>query len=299
MSHKNLNLSLSNISIVFASCSLSIVLSSGNGLWARNVTSSGETVAEQEISQLFQPPDAQAPKDTTGGASRGQEHLFAPPADSSAPIETSSGASRGDELEMPQTVAATRETLATLKAVMPPTNYGQTISGRPTFFLYVPEQAVNGTKQVFFSLQDQTQDYFYQTRIDLPAGSGGIISFPLPEDAEELAEGVTYKWFVTVMDKGERLRADTSGVTGWVERIQPTQALDQNSPATVELALSYAEAGLWYDTVETFVELKQAQSEDNTLANYWETLLTEVGLEAISSQPIMKLPSTSPPGSAN
>lgn len=292
------------------SCTLTVVSATGNRVWAGSLTSSAGEVPGNELAQVFQPPDKQAPEDTSGGASRGNG-IFAPPEDS-APTDTSGGASRGDgdgEFIVPVNVGAprgrvgggTRGPLSTLIALMPPTNYGQTVSRRPTFFVYVPSEALKETKEVFFSLQDSTQDYHYQTRIELPTHEGGIISFQLPEDAPELAVGQAYKWYFILTEKGQRLEADSQGVTGWVERIEPSGELElhQSSQANVEVALSYARAGMWYDTVQTLVQLKQGLLQDTTSANYWETLLREVGLEEIASQPIVELPQASDARASN
>jgi hypothetical protein len=48
----------------------------------------------------------------------------------------------------------------------------------------------------------------------------------------------------------------------------------------------YAQAGLWYETVDSLLQLRRQYPNDKDLAEAWKTLLTTVGLGDISSEPI-------------
>ncbi|MBW4493050.1 MAG: DUF928 domain-containing protein [Oscillatoria princeps RMCB-10] len=269
-----------SIPLKLASVTLAGALGLGGGLLSPVQARSSPEMAGQTlsgpvlVSQVFQPPEDSAPKDSTGGASRG-EGTFQPP-DDAAPSDSTAAASRGDA--------------ASLVALMPETNIGRTVAARPTFFVYVPPAQTGKGKQVFFSLQDENQNPHYQTRIEIPR-SGGIVSFQLPEAAPELEVGKNYKWFFIVTESGKRLRADTSGVTGWVKRVEPAPEMlsKQKLGASLELVKLYGAQGVWYDTLATLAELRQKQPSDSTVAAQWRQLLEQVGLGAIANQAVTEI----------
>ncbi|MBD0346251.1 MAG: DUF928 domain-containing protein, partial [Coleofasciculus sp. Co-bin14] len=43
---------------------------------------------------------------------------------------------------------------------------------------------------------------------------------------------------------------------------------------------------LWYETLETLIELRRDRPNDPTLTDAWKTLLSSVGLDVISDAPI-------------
>lgn len=211
----------------------------------------------------FDPPGPGKPKETAGGASRGnscaQEH-----------------------------VGTVRELSALggcVTPLMPVNQEGLTVTERPTFLVYVPETSA---KQVFFRLVDESKTYQYQKKIALP-GKGGIVSFKLPEDAPALEVGKNYQWtFILIGEQG--LRPDSPGVQGEIRRVElnPTlnSQLQQVSP--IERAALYGKEGIWYETVGTLAELRRSQPLDAALADNWKQLLSSVGLEAIAAQPIVQ-----------
>jgi hypothetical protein len=185
-----------------------------------------------------------------------------------APDQTSSGGVRGEEL-------------AEVIPLVPTTNYGRTISGRPTFLVYLPPTA---SQEVFFSLQDADRHHHYQTTLKV-SGKGGIVELTLPDDAPELEMGKEYVWHFAPIAPDGILRPDNYSVTGWVKRVSsPIESHQSLNP--VELATLYAKEGIWYDTLQVLSAAKQAQPDDPTLASEWHDLLEQVGLEAIANQPI-------------
>lgn len=286
-----------NISIALLSLTVSMTLLA-EGSWARAAgRSTASSNSNGEIAQIFQPPDTQAPKDTSGGASRGSQ-MFVPP-EQLAPRDTSGAASRNGEFEPPvagvpgrRVGAGTRGDITTLMAIVPASRYGITVAARPTFFVYVPPAAVTSDKQIFLSIQDEHQDLHYQTRIDLPASASGIVTLQLPESAPELEVGKNYKWFFILTEPGQKLRADTNGETGWVQRVALTPEMErqQTSGASLDLALSYGRSGIWYDMVATLAMLKQTQPGNPALHQSWQTLLSEVGMAELAAEAIVPLP---------
>ncbi|MEC4983886.1 MAG: DUF928 domain-containing protein [Oscillatoria sp. PMC 1076.18] len=216
----------------------------------------------------FAAPGDSAPRTSTGGASRG-EVTFAPPGDS-APNTSAGGGTRN-------------ERLPALTALLPDTNYGQTIASRPTFFVYLPPTA---STEVFFSLQDENRNHHYQTTIEV-SGEGGIVSVTLPEDAPELEIGKNYAWFFAPIPPGETIQPSSYGVSGWVKRVElPTQISENAATNPVAQATAYAESGIWYDTLAVLAAAQKAQPENSVLVSEWRDLLQQVGLEEIATQPL-------------
>jgi Domain of Unknown Function (DUF928) len=262
----------------------------------------------------FAPPGQDAPSRAEGGASRGGVN-FMPPGDLS-PTQSAGGAARGVSFESPgddrpssEQIAgggasrnslgaegSTSNTVQTVAAVgiephaaiplLPPNQHGRTAQARPTFFVYIPENSIG---RIFFSVQDEHRNSHYQTFIDL-SGQKGILSFTLPDDAPPLEANKNYEWYF-VMLEGNKMRPDSASVSGWIKRVDPSESLaqSQQSGATMALAESYAKEGIWYDTLETLVELKRLQPSNLALNTEWGDLLEQVGLEPIAANPIVPL----------
>jgi hypothetical protein len=220
----------------------------------------------------FSAPGENAPggNSNVGGGVRGNVNFSAPGENAPGGNSNVGGGVRG-------------EALAKVIPLMPKTNYGRTISGRPTFLVYVPPTA---SQEVFFSLQDANRNHHYQTTFSI-SGQGGIVELTLPEDAPELEMGKEYVWFLAPIAPDGILRPDNYGVTGWVKRVDaPIARQEQSSLNPIELATLYAKEGIWYDTLQVLSAAKLAQPDDATLASEWKDLLEQVELEAIATEPI-------------
>jgi len=238
---------------------------------------------------LFMSPGAPQPRETTGGGTS-QNIEFRVPA-GSEPMPRMGEETSGPQTFRPPEVAPNNITVGRVRGnellyvtpLIPPSQIGRTVASHPTFFVYVPE---TGAKEVLFSLQDANRNHHYQTSFEI-SGKEGIVSFTLPEDAPVLQMDKPYLWYFVVVDKGEIIRPDSYGVTGWVKRVEnPTTSDGQASLAPLKQATLYAQQGIWYDTVKVLASAKLAQPGDRTLAREWKELLAQVGLDAVSEQPI-------------
>lgn len=204
------------------------------------------------------------------------------PSGEGAPRDTTSGGTRegglcGDNLSSSD---------QGLVAVMPHTNYGRTISERPTFMAYVPPTEA---QVMFFSIEAEDEsDYYYQTTFVLDAPDGGIVRLPLPEDAPELEVDQNYRWSMVVIC-GAMLRPDDPGIEDWVRRVAPSPTLAAQLPTTtgMDQAVLYGAEGIWFDMVGTVVTLRQSNPEDLEIANTWQAVLVDRGLDAIATMPIL------------
>jgi hypothetical protein len=204
----------------------------------------------------FNPPKAQAPKTSSGGASR-------------------DGSSCGFDTRTNPRVAVT--------PLLPRTNIGFTVAERPTVLVYVPQTTA---KKAIFSLEDEQANQHYQTTLRLP-NKPGVMAVKLPNSVPALKTGKNYQWSL-VMICTEDLEPDSPWVSGWIRRVEPNPSLKNqpNLTASVELASKLARMGLWYDSVSTLAQLKRSQPNNPTVATSWQELLKSVGLNAIANQPL-------------
>ncbi|MEQ8959071.1 MAG: DUF928 domain-containing protein [Coleofasciculus sp. C2-GNP5-27] len=132
----------------------------------------------------FDPPKEGTPYDTTGGASR--------------------GTCPGDEL-------MDNESLSSL---MP--SHSETDVERPSFAVYLPK---TGAKQVFFSLKDADEDYFYQTQLPLPK-TPGTYRLELPTDAPAIDSNIEYQWSIGLIC-GQAVDPNDPRVSGMIRYRNP------------------------------------------------------------------------------
>lgn len=199
---------------------------------------------------------------------------FDPP-NESQPRVTKGGASRGS-----QCAIDSQEVSQPFTPVLPDTNHGLTTASHPTLLAYIPDTSA---RSVFLSIQDDNEEEIYQSV--LPIGDrSGVISLEIPQEAPALETGKTYKWSFALMCDN-KLRPDSPIVEGYIERVQPepelTAQLEGATP--VEMAALYGQAGIWYETVATLAQLKEAEPQNQELINAWDSILNSVGLEKVAN----------------
>lgn len=246
----------------------------------------------------FTPPsDNQAPRESTGGASRGQT-VFTPPADGAAPQRTSGGASRGEATFTPPTdarapqrtsggasrhgesgLALTSDSPTAISngiaGLIPQSNYGLTLSERPTILVYLPQTGVN---QAFFSIKDEEKNLHYQTTIPI-SPNGGIVAIALPEDAPPLQSDRPYQWFFA-LKLDEKLRPSSPLIDGWIKRVEPDSLdlADLEPGDRIENVSALASAGVWYDSAAILWRMRRQDPQNAQLSQHWHELLGSVGL---------------------
>jgi hypothetical protein len=201
---------------------------------------------------------------------------FTPPPDNRAPRQSTGGASRGDLC--PQSFSSNTQPLPA--AMTPASGYGKTLATHPTFLFYLPSSNTDGA---FFTLKDEDKNLVYATEMVLD-GEESIRLFQLPEDAPALEPNKPYQWFIVFKCDG-RLYPDSYYVSGWVERTATSTDLAFATDA-LSKAAALGSAGIWYDSATTLASLQMAQPEDTELSAHWQELLTAVGLESLADVPL-------------
>lgn len=231
-----------------------------------------------------QPTIAQSTANTPTPTNRSkpQRIIFKPPPNQDKPISTSSGGSRSN-WQCPQD--ATLDTTSANKTplmLLAPTdsNYGLTIAEHPTFLVYLPQTSA---KQVVLSLMTEDNHLHSQSFIPIK-GEPGIISIKLADSFPPLEVSKNYQWSL-VLICGEKPNPNDPVITSWVRRVVLPQ-LQSHPRTTLEQADAYSEQGIWYDAVINLAQIRNAQPNDQVIADIWTDFLKSVGLEAIATQPV-------------
>lgn len=198
--------------------------------------------------------------------------VYNPPKDIGAPRVTLSALSRGECNEIRCLMALMPNTLSGVE------HYPQTTSAYPTFFFNVPKFSGQAEFRLYEISPDSTPKRTYKKTFAI-ASQSSIMSFRVPQDAPALKVGKFYRWEYSLNN------AESSKCVGLVRRVSPVlQDLDRAQP--LEKASIYANAGIWFEAVETLAVARRAQPRNPEIEAEWVDLLRSVKLDAIISQPI-------------
>ncbi|MBE9041615.1 DUF928 domain-containing protein [Oscillatoriales cyanobacterium LEGE 11467] len=204
-------------------------------------------------------------------------NAFSPPPDMGTPGRREGGGTRGN---CPTVDRA-------LTALVPQTNAGATLSGRPALFFHVP--ATSEQLEFEFVLQDVEYNTVYTKTLTAP-GQAGIVEINLKNNAApELQVGQHYRWYFSAICNPNDRSADIH-VEGWIQRIESekTAAKIETATSESEKIEVYSEASLWYDALAAMVEQRRTNPDDVNLEAQWQQLLTAVGLNSIAQAPLVE-----------
>ncbi|NJN74296.1 MAG: DUF928 domain-containing protein [Limnothrix sp. RL_2_0] len=189
---------------------------------------------------------------------------------------------RGAVIDPELAIAASDTTPLELIPLMLEGSLGRTVSGHPTFYVYVPPTT---SEAVFFSVQTSDQRTHYQAIAPIEV-TGGILAVTLPNTAPELALDQDYQWFFALIEPDGILRPDNYGVQGWVRRVATPADLEGTEDFFAQ-ASQYAAAGIWYDMLHSLALYRQETNQSEMAVGEWRDLLNQVGLGAIAEQPLL------------
>ncbi len=202
---------------------------------------------------------------------------FFAPKGAAAPRVTEGGASRGRCL---QDVGQDSQAI---RLLTPAGNSGLTAASHPVFMAYVEQMAAH---QIFFSIKNPDESYFYEMTMLLPQQSG-IIKFQLPENAPGLTEGEEYLWSVALVC-GNKLGPDSPWASGWIKRVaHSAPASTPGVSSLAEQASLYGKQGLWYDTARALADWRN-QDAQPAATQAWRELLSSVGLTDLQDVPLSR-----------
>ncbi len=191
------------------------------------------------------------------------------------PVNTESGGRRGPQCMENNSIPV---------PLVPASGIGETLAEYPTISWYLPETTAQGVE---FVLQDADGQEVYSVNYALAQSEKGVVepgimSLTIPPFAKmsPLEIGKEYNWKLKVMcDRGDSSSFKYE-LGGGLKRvtINPTleRRIQQATPQ--ERVALYTEARLWYETLNTMLELQQESPNDQELASTWDKLLSSVGL---------------------
>lgn len=179
-----------------------------------------------------------------------------------------------------------------LTAIMPVRNFGKTVSELPTLFVYIPPNKAQGAE---IGIEDEQGNVIYKTTLKQEFASG-IFSFALSRqpDVKPLALNKNYKWyFQLICNFNEQSRDDY--VESWIQRVPVSDSLKtQLQQASVnprssryrDRAEIYAQAGIWYETLENLALARRVHPNDSVLLKEWTDLLKQIKLIDLVGEPL-------------
>lgn len=233
-----------------------------------------QTASPAPWSELLNWVQRKTQKNTTAARPSSSLVSFVPPA-GTLPANREGGASRGGLCP----VGSKR-----LTALVPKSNLGLTIAARPSFMFYVPPTQ---SQEMVFTLTDSRGVEIFEKSLT-PSGVG-VMRVDMPQNLSGLEVGKNYAWSVVVRCNPN----DPSGdlyAAGWVQRVAPSAEL-RSDLARIEPGdrpYIYASAGLWYETLSSLAELRQANPTSEALKQDWVNLLQSADLTKVAEEPLVR-----------
>lgn len=155
--------------------------------------------------------------------------------------------------------------------VLAPDHTGLTTRAQPTLYWYASGSSV-GSVEVVLIAADAEKPLLVK---NVPVSGEGLYALDLAKTGVSLAPDTDYEWFVSVVRDAEQRSKDLSS-GGTIRRIAPvaTAAAPDDRQAPVKLA----EAGLWYDSLDSVSLLIARTPADAGLRALRADLLDQVGL---------------------
>jgi len=193
------------------------------------------------------------------------------PAAQGAPAVRVTGGSRGQG-----------DTAVTLD-VLAPDQTGLTTREQPSLFWYQSKPAT--AKFELTLLREDKDDPLLQVTVNR-AEQAGIHRVKLGDHGVQLKPGVEYRWVVALITDPQNRSSDLVA-SGSIQRVEASDELKTRlaSADKATIPAIYAEAGIWYDALETLSDQIDANPNDDALRAVRADLLKQVGLKAASNAP--------------
>ena len=178
---------------------------------------------------------------------------------------------------------------------------GETAAEYPSVFWYMPKISPDPERApapaLEFVLKDVNQKEVYSARHLLAKSTESVVGTPgimhlTVANIYPLEIGQEYHWELATKcnyEDATDLSQDLV-ISGGLKRVEPDPTLArriQQATPQERVAL-YAENKLWYETLSSLVELRRANPNDQNLEDAWDKLLSSVGLDIISKEPLFQ-----------
>lgn len=165
--------------------------------------------------------------------------------------------------------------------VFAPDHTGLTVNPQPTLYWYLSRQA---PVQIELTLLDDAGVKPLIEKVVKTPLQGVIQALSLKDAGVTLAPAVDYRWHVALVFD-PRMRSSDVTSSGTIRLVPAPDALKAKLAGnnTVSPAV-YAAEGLWYDSIESQMQLINASPGDNQLRDQLDSLLSQVGLTRVARQ---------------
>lgn len=162
-----------------------------------------------------------------------------------------------------------------------------TSAAYPVLFFYVPPNSGQYLELALVDLTNKKQKY--QLAYSNPK-TPGIVSVDLSKikNLPALEVGKNYHWYFSIVCDAQN-RSQDEVVDGFVQRVKldPTLEQDIQKASERDRVSIYFINNLWYDSIGTLAQLRQASPNDSSLVDEWANLLGGIGLDSIAREPLI------------
>ncbi|MBD2181583.1 DUF928 domain-containing protein [Planktothrix sp. FACHB-1355] len=228
----------------------------------------------------YKPPNRSAPSETASGGARNYEQpaILESGDDSVIQLRGPDNTPAAPDAPPVRMQSPPRVCSENLPVLLVPQNHaGETTSGRPTFFWYMPD-----TQSVDFTIEKVGVDKpVFEEKLQIP--KAGIIQTEIPENLPELAVGQDYLWSVSVVcgDTGGMKKVTLQAA---IRRVAATQELNRrlkSARSERDRARVYAQQGFWYDALKALSSASEAKPQEQLISDDFYSLLEQVGLNQV------------------
>lgn len=167
--------------------------------------------------------------------------------------------------------------------------WGQSIGQNPTFWFFVPDK-LTPKVPVEFVIQDEADNYIYQTKFNPSETQSGIISLTAKPQTP-LVAGKSYHWTFSIYCDPEKPSASVY-VRGSMTQVALNPTLQKQlelAKTPLERAAFFAKNGIWYNALTTLGEqIQNIKAIDSQITSAWTDLLKQVNLHNSASAPIVR-----------
>ncbi|OUC12667.1 MAG: hypothetical protein B0A82_21250 [Alkalinema sp. CACIAM 70d] len=167
-----------------------------------------------------------------------------------------------------------------LSMLAPVGHTGETVNPRPTLYAYF-----TGKRPIEMRFGEVGKKPLFIQRVE--SSESGFIPLPYPSDQPELQTGKTYQWSVEVVCNPKKSFENVGLIKANLQRVEASKKLE-NALAKVEAvperSAVYADAGLWYDAVDTLAGPLLDQPKNKALKTALFDLLEQGGLKKTVEQ---------------
>ena len=190
------------------------------------------------------------------------------------------GGSRGANVCLASNFRGGNTTL-TLSVLAPADHVGLTVQEQPSLYWYL--SAATSCRVEVTLTDEQAIEPMLELSLGPPT-TAGLQRVRLVDHGVHLVPGVLYQWAVALIPDPDHRSKDIIAMGG-LKRTETTEALQAKLVRAnkMEVAATYAEAGLWYDAVAAISDLIATAPQDSALRTQRAALLEQGRLPEVAA----------------